>query len=131
MTAERFAVTTKSGYNLTMVRILTTDTGTYDGTQGPVLLVGGPRYNSSQWIAGANFDDMEGGPDTAPQQLFDAGYDVWIAVPRGEIMSRSHETFDPDGPDEADGAAAYWNFGVEDIAKEDITAMINKILETR
>jgi hypothetical protein len=46
-------------------------------------------------------------------------------------MSRTHETLDPDGTDAATGAAAYWNFGVDQIAKEDIPAMLNKILEER
>ena len=46
-------------------------------------------------------------------------------------MSNTHETLDPVGTDPATGAAAYWNFGVDEIAKEDIPAMINYILELR
>ena len=71
------------------------------------------------------------GVDTLPTQLFEAGYDVWIAVPRGEPMSRANTTLDPDSSDPDTGAAAYWNFGVDDIAKEDIPAMINEVLTVR
>ena len=115
-----------------MVRLIGSPAGTTDGSQGPVLFIGGPRYHSSEWLSGANDQPVETPTDTPNstlQQLYDAGYDVWIAVPRGEEMSLTHETLDPVGTDPATGAAAYWNFGVDEIAKEDIPAMINYILE--
>ena len=46
-------------------------------------------------------------------------------------MSDTHETLDPVGTDPATGAAAYWNFGVEEVATEDIPAMVTEILEYR
>ena len=46
-------------------------------------------------------------------------------------MSRTHMTLDPDGTDPDTGAAAYWNYGVDEIATEDVPAMLNKILEIR
>ena len=63
--------------------------------------------------------------------LFDLGYDVWVAVPRGQDMSRFNSTLDPDSDDPMTGAAAFWNFGVDDMATQDIPAMINKILTQR
>ena len=32
--------------------------------------------------------------DSIPKQMFDAGYDVWIACMRGTEFSQGHETFD-------------------------------------
>ena len=46
-------------------------------------------------------------------------------------MSRGHTTLDADGTDPDTGAAAYWNFGVEEVATEDIPAIVTDILEYR
>ena len=42
-------------------------------------------------------------------------------------MSRMHPTLDPEGL----SAAKYWNFGADEIAREDIPAFVNEILTTR
>ena len=56
---------------------------------------------------------------------------MWIAYGRGSKYSRDHETLDADGTDPTTGAAAYWDFGVDDYTQMDMPALINEILITR
>ena len=56
---------------------------------------------------------------------------MWIAYGRGSKYSRDHETLDADGTDPTTGAAAYWDFGVDDYTQMDLPALINEILITR
>ena len=53
---------------------------------------------------------------------------MWIAYGRGTNYSRTHTSLDPDGTDPATGAAAYWDFGIDDLATVDVPAMVNMIL---
>lgn len=44
---------------------------------------------------------------------------------RGTLYSREHETLDADVDDE------YWDFTADELALEDVPALVNEILETR
>ena len=135
----RHIVTTSDGYDLSMVRLIDTLTdgdlsGPFAGagSRGPVLLQHGVGADGLSWVQGLS--DMSQDPTsplTLPEYLFAQGFDVWIANARGTRYSRTHTTLDPDGLDPATGAAAYWDFGVDEMAKEDIPAEINEILTIR
>ena len=56
---------------------------------------------------------------------------MWIAYGRGSNYSRAHSSLDADGTDPTTGAAAYWDFGVDDYTQVDIPALVNFILTTR
>ena len=54
------------------------------------------------------------------EQLFDEGYDVWIANLRGTLPSREHDTLDSE-------SAEYWDFNLDAHAYEDLPAFVSKI----
>ena len=58
------------------------------------------------------------------------GYDVWFANLRGSIPSRSHElaSYNPDGEFEFQ-RSNYWFFHYNDLAEQDIPALIEKVIE--
>ena len=56
-------------------------------------------------------------------QLYQEGYDVWIAGIRGTEYSRRHKVYD------ADFDPQFWNFENSDIAENDVHAMVKKIFK--
>lgn len=135
---DRHIVTTTDGYELTLIRIRKGSSSSLDddevGSNGPVLLHHGLYADGLAWLArdlNSPFDIGE--PNYLPETLFENKYDVWIANARGTFYSRGHATLNPDENDPAilDGAAEYWNFGIDEAALIDIPAMINEILITR
>ena len=65
-------------------------------------------------------DSSDDGEALLVEQLFDAGYDVWIANLRGTLPSREHETLDSDSAD-------YWDFDLDAWAYEDLPAIVAEI----
>lgn len=66
-----------------------------------------------------------------PETLHDEGYDVWIANPRGTKYSRGHHHLTAEHDHEYYGREKYWDYGVEDLALDDLPAIIDKILRVR
>lgn len=54
--------------------------------------------------------------------LADAGFDVWLGNSRGNTYGRRHEKLDP-------GQKEFWKFSWDEMAKYDLPATVNKILE--
>ena len=81
--------------------------------KSPLLLVHGLNTDGLIW-----FERNDPFKTALPMQLFDAGYDVYIANLRGTEGSRGHDTLDPDDLDDlVNGAAAYWDFDASDSGK--------------
>jgi len=56
-------------------------------------------------------------------QLVDLGYDVWVTNSRGTVYSNKHQKF-------SDKDRAYWNFSFHEMAKYDVPANLQYILNT-
>ena len=114
-----------------MARIVGDDTGSEGPnhrSQGPVLLLHGHTRDGLSWFEGWS----DGAERTLPAQLYDAGYDVFIANTRGTPNSREHVDPEKDPDDyENGGAQAYWDFDDTTIGLYDIPAFVNGILVMR
>ncbi|KAF1334313.1 Lipase, partial [Globisporangium splendens] len=117
---EEHKVTTSDRYVLTMYRL----PKSYDETQRnvsaapnkpAVYLIHGLLDSSYTYVL--NFRTQ-----SLAYILADAGYDVWLGNNRGTTWSREHLDFNPDKDD------AFWDFSWEDMAKHDMPAMINYVL---
>ena len=95
------------------------------GTKGPLLLLHDNWTDARSHL----YDNSQAGENLVVQ-LYDEGWDVYLANMRGTKYSRKHTTLNADGPN-ANGAADYWDFDMNDRATKDVPAMINKILERR
>ncbi|CAD6192377.1 unnamed protein product [Caenorhabditis auriculariae] len=115
--AQIFTATTTDGYILEMHRIPNGKTNvTWPKGKRPVVFMQhGLMGESSNWV-----DNL---PDESAGFLFaDAGFDVWLGNMRGETYSTKHVTLDP-------SQEAFWKFSWDEMAKYDLEAQINKVLE--
>lgn len=60
--------------------------------------------------------------------LADAGYDVWMGNARGNVYSRKHIKYDPDGSRE--DRERFWTFTWHEIGIIDLPSMIDYVLQT-
>ena len=105
-------MTTDDGYILQVYRLTT---GEDTSSLPPVYFQHGSQASAMCWVANKS--------KSAPFQLANAGYDVWVANARGCSFSMMHKYLDP----EAD--LQYWDFCFEDIGKYDTKAIIEYIKE--
>lgn len=100
-------VTTNDGYVLKMFNV--------PGNKSyPVLIVHG--------ILGSSDDFLLRGNASLIVHLANAGYDVWAGNVRGNRYSRRHLEYNPDVDD------AFWDYGLDEFALEDLPAMIDYVL---
>eukprot|EP00212_Chloropicon_laureae_P004099 CAMPEP_0197488940 /NCGR_PEP_ID=MMETSP1311-20131121/3839_1 /TAXON_ID=464262 /ORGANISM="Genus nov. species nov., Strain RCC856" /LENGTH=511 /DNA_ID=CAMNT_0043033155 /DNA_START=199 /DNA_END=1734 /DNA_ORIENTATION=- len=126
--AEKHSVTTEDGYVLQMIRIVSSPQSRAQGGNRPcpgsarkpaVLLQHGLIDSSATWVM------------NMPEQslgfvLADAGYDVWLGNNRGTSYSMKHAELE-EGHDSWD--EEFWDFSWEDMAKYDLPAEIEYLLE--
>jgi len=108
-TPETHTVFTDDGYILTLHRI---------PGDGPVVFCQhGIEDSSATWVlAGPD----HGGPAF---RLVERGYDVWLGNYRGNRYSRAHQSLNADEDNE------YWEFSWDEMAKYDLPAQLNYVLE--
>jgi len=123
---EKYEVTTGDGYIITLARIRGNNVGTIlPDDFGPVLLWHGEYGSGDDWMVTKTSTIA-----AMPTRLFDEGYDVWIAWKRGTYPSRGHTdpTFNADyNPTDPAASERYWNFTMDDIARDELPAVITKI----
>jgi len=107
-TPETHIVITEDGYILHLHRI--------KGDGPTIFCQHGLEDSSAAWVlAGAD----HGAPGF---RLAEAGYDVWLGNYRGNTYSRAHASLDP-------GSKEFWRFSWDEMAKYDLPAMLNFVLE--
>jgi len=117
--AETHWVTTEDGYILAIHRIPhgKENRDIAAGDRPAVFLQHGLLCSSADWVV------------TGPLKglgyiLADAGYDVWMGNYRGNTYSRNHTFFNP-----SEQSGGFWEFSWDEMAKYDIPAQVNKVLE--
>lgn len=130
---ETHTVTTADGYILTLHRIpsgkkeslFNKNLKKYfqsknklmrSATSEPVFLQHGLLSGSACWV-------LNSGKNSAAFALADEGYDVWLGNARGNKYSRKHTKLSPDQKE-------FWGFSWDEMAKFDIPAVIDYILNT-
>ncbi|XP_051002305.1 lipase member K [Acomys russatus] len=113
---EKYDVITEDGYILGTYRI--PHGKGYSRKTVPkavVYLQHGLSASASDWICNLPNNSLA-------FLLADRGYDVWLGNSRGNTWSRKHLTLSPESPE-------YWAFSWDEMAKYDLPATINLILE--
>jgi len=116
---EQYDVTTDDGYILTIFRIPRgkNQTETPTGPRPVVLIQHGLLGSSVMWVNNLPSQD-------AAFIFADAGYDVWLGNFRGNKYGRKHLNLSPEKD-----KMAFWDFSWPEMAKYDLPAMINFILQ--
>jgi len=116
--SETHYVTTEDGYVLTLHRIPHGKTNVDDGGPRPVVVLAHGLLCSSFDFVVQNHEKGLG------FLLAEDGYDVWMVNFRGNYYSRNHTSLDPWSP-----IGAFWKFTWDEMAKYDLPATFDKVLE--
>jgi len=117
---ETHQVTTRDGYILTVFRINGSPNLTPSSDPKPVVLMQHGLFDSSwTWVALPPGEGLGFG-------LADSGFDCWFGNNRGNRYGRAHTTLDPDSKTDS----SFWDFSWDEMATEDLPAMINYIKAT-
>ncbi|XP_036064057.1 lipase member K isoform X1 [Onychomys torridus] len=113
---EKYDVVTEDGYILGTYRIPHgKGCSRKTAPKAVVYLQHGLVASASNWICNLPNNSLA-------FLLADNGYDVWLGNSRGNTWSRKHLRLSPESPQ-------YWAFSLDEMAKYDLPATINLILE--
>eukprot|EP00069_Balaena_mysticetus_P014157 bmy_08489T0 len=112
---EKYDVVTKDGYILGIYRIPHGRACPKTAAKPAVYLQHGLIASASNWICNLPNNSLA-------FLLVDAGYDVWMGNSWGNTWSRRHVKLSTTSPE-------YWAFSLDEMAKYDLPATINFIIE--
>ena len=116
-----YQVETSTGHILTVFRITGDNAAIPASSRGPLLLQHGLFSNACSW-----FERSDNLSAAYPVQLFELGFDVWVAAGRGTKESLGHTTLDY----VADGAL-YWDWTFAEAGKVDVPEVAQFIVDER
>jgi len=117
--AEEHWTTTADGYILALHRIPHgLNNKDMEGPRPAIFVQHGLLCSSADWVISTPSKGLG-------YILADAGYDVWLGNYRGNTYSRNHTFLNPD----AWLNHKFWDFTWDEMAKYDLPAMIEKVLE--
>lgn len=117
---EVHRVVTPDGYILEVHRIFASPLRKNSKGKKPVaFLQHGVLESSATWV-------MSGQDHGLGYALADAGYDVWMGNARGNVYSRKHVLYDPDGS--RSDRENFWRYSWHEIGTIDLPAMIDYTL---
>lgn len=87
------------------------------------MLLHGFTSDAYTWFDRRRGDENE---PFLPVTLFNEGYDVWLGNTRGTRYSFTHTSLDAFANDEA-----FFDYDIEEIARQDIPAMVKLIMDTQ
>uniref|UniRef100_T1IYD6 Partial AB-hydrolase lipase domain-containing protein n=1 Tax=Strigamia maritima TaxID=126957 RepID=T1IYD6_STRMM len=111
---EVYQVETDDGYILTVQRIPHGKSGLGTQARKPVLIQHGFATSSPAWVVNTP-------PQNLPYILADVGYDVWLGNVRGSSFGYNHTHLSTKDKQ-------FWQFSFDEMAKYDIPAVIQKML---
>ncbi|XP_047991496.1 lipase 1-like [Leguminivora glycinivorella] len=113
--SENYTVQTEDGYLLSLYRITYSPKCDSEKTKTPVLLVNGLLASADCFLDAGVHNGL-------PYLLADSCFDVWVGNARGTYDGRRHIALDPDSD------AVFWDFSFDEIAKYDVPATIDLVL---
>lgn len=116
---ESYVTEANDGYELVLYRVSRECNARVpsQSDKGPMLLIHGTTEDASQWM-----DRPEEGGENIGMKYAMEGYDVWYANMRGSVPSAPPAWL-------GDGMEDYWEFDYNNLAEEDLPAMIEKVME--
>ncbi|KXJ79233.1 hypothetical protein RP20_CCG001664 [Aedes albopictus] len=107
LSPRKYQATTEDGYQLGVYRLKP-----QGWTRGVVLLQHGIRQSSADWLVINR---------NLPQQLMEAGFEVWLGNSRASPETTSHK-------DRPRNSESFWDFSFHEIGYYDLPAMIDTVL---
>lgn len=130
--AEEHKVITEDGYIITLHRIINPFIPRSISNQKPILCIHGLMDTSASFVMNSaggfasplitppSYNNQSNTGNNLGFVLSNHGYDVWLGNPRGSLYNHNERA-------NVDSKSEFWDFSIDEMAKYDIPAFVNKI----